>query len=448
MTTVAGAGARRRPFALELPAVACTVVLLGVAFCVVYPLLLVVLESFQVAPPGQPARYGLDGWRAAFAEPLLRTALLNTFKVTLARQVVSLALAVLIAWLIARTDLPGRTWIEFAFWGAFFLPTLTVTLSWILLLDPDYGLINTGLAKLPVIGKGPFDIYSFWGIVWIHVITGSLTVKVILLTPAFRNMNAAFEEASRVAGAGTTRTALSITIPVMAPVVLSVFLLGTMVSLQTFEVEQVLGVPFRFFVFSTMIYDLLVTRVPRYDAATALAVLVLAAMLPLGFTPQWLTRGRRYTTITGQFQSRRHRLGRWRWPAVALLLAPVVIVLGVPLVVAGLGALIELFGVFYIPAPWTLKNWTTVLADELFLRSLWNTVVLAGSTAGAAVLVPSLIAFIVVRTRFVGRRAVHLLSWVPVTGPGVRLGLALLWLFLGVGVPRPPFGSMAALGLA
>src|SRR5437660_10701013 len=114
-----------------------------------------------------------------------------------------------------------------------------------------------------------------------HVITGSLTVKVILLTPALRNMNAAFEEASRVAGAGTARTALSITIPVMAPVVLSVLLLGTMVSLQTFEVEQVLGMPFRFFVFSTMVYDLVMTRVPRYDAATAMAVLVLAAMLPL-----------------------------------------------------------------------------------------------------------------------------------------------------------------------
>lgn len=123
---------------------ACTVVLLAVTFCVVYPLLLVVLESFQVAPPGQPAQYGLDGWRAAFAEPLLRAALFNTLKVTVARQVVSLALAILIAWLLARTDLPGRNLIEFGFWAAFFLPTLTVTLSWILLLDADYGLVGLG----------------------------------------------------------------------------------------------------------------------------------------------------------------------------------------------------------------------------------------------------------------------------------------------------------------
>ena len=290
--TGAAPAASLRAWRLETQTVLCTLVLAVVAFCVVFPLLLVVLQSLQVAPPGQPAKYGLDGWRAAFEEPGLRAALVNTLEVTFVRQLLSLPLAVLIAWLLARTDLPGRRTLEFAFWAAFFLPTLTVTLSWILLLDPEYGLINTWLARVPFVTKGPFDIYSFWGIVWVHVVTGSLTVKVILLTPAFRNMNASFEEASRIAGASTLRTALRITVPVMAPVILSVLLLGTMVSLQTFEVEQVLGLPFRFFVFSTSIYDLLVTRVPRYDAATALAVLVLAAMLPLVFMQQWVTRGR------------------------------------------------------------------------------------------------------------------------------------------------------------
>ena len=297
-------------------------------------------------------------------------------------------------------------------------------------------------------GKGPFNIYSFWGIVWVHVITGSLTVKVILLTPAFRNMNAAFEEASRVAGASTLRTALRITVPVMAPAILSVLLLGTMVSLQTFEVEQVLGIPFRFFVFSTMIYDLLVTRVPRYDAATALAVVTLAAMLPLVLAQQWLTRGRRFTTITGQFQNRPHALGAWRWPALALVLLLLVIVLGVPLVVAVLGTFMKLFGFFDIPKPWTLGNWTTVLTDELFLRSLGNTLVLATGTAVAAILVHSLIAYIAVRTRYAGRRALDLMSWLPFTVPGIILGLALLWLCLDTPLLRPLYGTMALLIVA
>ncbi len=446
MTTATPAVHRRRVPRIDTQAVLCTVVLGIVAFCVVFPVLLVVLQSFQVAPPGQPAKYGLDGWRAAFDEPGLRGALLNTLKVTFVRQLLSLPLAVLIAWLLARTDLPGRRWLEFAFWAAFFLPSFTVTLSWILLLDPEYGLINTSLARL--VGTAPFNIYSFWGIVWVHVLTGSLTVKVILLTPAFRHMNASFEEASRVAGASTLRTALRITVPVMAPVILSVLLLGTMVSLQTFEVEQVLGLPFRFFVFSTMIYDLLVTRVPRYDAATALAVVILAAMLPLVLAQQWLTRGRRYTTLTGQFQNQPHRLGRWRAPALALVLALVSIVLGVPVVFALLGTFMKLFGFFDIADPWTLNNWKTVLTDELFLRSLHNTVVLAVGTAVAAVVVHSLIAYIAVRTRYAGRRALDFISWLPFTVPGIILGLALLWLFLGVEMLKPLYGTTTLLIVA
>ncbi len=441
---IAAPGPRR----IELQSVLCTVVLALVAFCVVFPIVLVVLQSFQVAAPGQPAAYGLDGWRAALGEPGLRAALANTFKVTVVRQLVSLPLAVLIAWLLARTDLPGRGWIEFGFWAAFFLPSFTVTLSWVLLLDPDYGLVNTLVAKLPFVGKGPFNIYSFWGIVWVHVITGSLTVKVILLTPAFRNMNASFEEASRVAGAGTLRTALRITVPVMAPVILSVLLLGTMVSLQTFEVEQVLGLPFRFFVFSTMIYDLLITRVPRYDAATALAVLVLAAMLPLVLGQQWLTRGRRYTTVTGQFQNQPHRLGRWRAPASAFVLALVLIVLGVPVVFALLGTFMRLFGFFNIADPWTLDNWKTVLGDDQFLGSLRNTLVLAVGTAAVTVVVHSLIAYIAVRTRYAGRRLLDFISWLPFTVPGIILGLALLWLFLGVNFLRPLYGTTALLIIA
>jgi len=110
------------PWKIERQTVLCTMVLAAVALCVVFPLVLVALQSLQVAPPGQPASYGLDGWRAALGEPGLRAALFNTLKVTFVRQLLSLPLAILVAWLLARTDLPGRGWIEFAFWAAFFLP--------------------------------------------------------------------------------------------------------------------------------------------------------------------------------------------------------------------------------------------------------------------------------------------------------------------------------------
>ncbi|MBM2832726.1 MAG: ABC-type Fe3+ transport system permease component, partial [Dehalococcoidia bacterium] len=172
------------------------------------------LQSFQVSKPGEAVRWGLDGWRAVFSESALQKAAWNTVSLAIVRQFLALFFAILIAWLLARTDVPGAKVFEFLFWLAFFLPALTVTLSWILLLDPQFGLVNQGInlvlgsLGLPPLGTdegklgvGPINIYSFWGIVWVHLVGTSIAIKVMILTPAFRNMNSAYEEASRVSGA-------------------------------------------------------------------------------------------------------------------------------------------------------------------------------------------------------------------------------------------------------
>ena len=124
--------------------------------------------------------FGIDGWRAVFSERGLASATLNTLGLTLARQLISLPIAILVAWLIARTDLPGRNVFEFMFWLAFFLPSLTVTTSWIMVLDPEFGLFNQLLRR---VGLPAFNVYSFWGITLVHVMASSITVKVMLLTP-------------------------------------------------------------------------------------------------------------------------------------------------------------------------------------------------------------------------------------------------------------------------
>src|SRR4030095_9215668 len=143
---VAAPIAGRPGWRFDPPSPACPGVLAVGALRGGEPRLLALPRTSRPARRGQAARDGLAGGRAALAEPALRSSLWNTLMVTLVRQLLSLPLAVFIAWLLARTDLPGRRWIEFAFWAAFFLPPLTVTLSWILLLDPEYGLINTSLA--------------------------------------------------------------------------------------------------------------------------------------------------------------------------------------------------------------------------------------------------------------------------------------------------------------
>jgi iron(III) transport system permease protein len=444
LTFTAAAPARWRQ--LELGVILGCLLLAVLACLIICPIGLVVIQSFDVADPGQAHQWSLQGWQSALSEPLLRSSLLNTLSLTTIKQAVTLPLAIGAAWLLARSDLPGRHAWEFGFWVAFFLPPLTVTQSWLLLADPHYGLLNQFIGALSGARQGPFNIYSFWGLVWVDVITGALTVKVILLTPAFRYMNSTFEEASRIVGAGSWRTALRITVPIMLPVILVVLLLGTMASLQSFEVEQVLGTPFRFFVFSTMIYNLVQSSHPSYAPAAALAVMVLLAALPLIMLQLRITGGRRhYTTVTGQFKNQVMPLGPWRYPLLALFGLLMLMVLGVPVVLSTAGTFMTAYGFLNIAQPWTLNNWGTAFRDPQFVRSLANTLQLALGSAVAGLALYTLVAYVAVRSRFPYRRALDFVSWLPFTVPGLILSLAMLSLFLGVVLLRPLYGTTAIL---
>src|SRR5262249_6106930 len=139
----------RRPGWLSLANVAFTLVLLVVGFLVIFPLVLLVVNSFEVGAPGTATTCGLSNWQAALSEPRFRSALWNTVPLAATRQGIGIVLGVLLAWLLARTDLPGRDWLEFGFWIAVFLPALTVTLGWIMVFDSFNGLANQLLERLP-----------------------------------------------------------------------------------------------------------------------------------------------------------------------------------------------------------------------------------------------------------------------------------------------------------
>ena len=101
------------------------------------PLCFLLLGSFNLALPGKPAVYGVDNWVRAFSDADTLSALWMSFALSLARLIPAVILSVLIAWLIARTDMPGRRWLESVCWIAYFVPDFPLTLAWILLLDPN-----------------------------------------------------------------------------------------------------------------------------------------------------------------------------------------------------------------------------------------------------------------------------------------------------------------------
>src|ERR1044071_6172960 len=274
----------------------------AMGFYVLYPLILILINSFNTATIAEPPVYGFKAWQEAFREPGIWRSLLNSVKIGIVLQIVALPLGIFLSWLIGRTNILFASAFEFGFWISFFLPSLATTFGWMLLLDPSTGLFNSWLRDLPLLNGLNFDIYSFAGIIWVHLVSNGISTKVMLMTPAFRRMDASMEEASRMSGAGPLTTLVRITVPAMTPVIIVVFLLSVIRIFSSFEIELLLGVPWSFYVYSTKIVDLARQEPPLVNQAAALGSVILvflAAFIPI--QRRLITR-RQFTTVTGQFK--------------------------------------------------------------------------------------------------------------------------------------------------
>src|SRR6266542_2065373 len=433
---------------LHLPSLPMVILIVVVAFLVVTPLFLMILNSFQTARPGQPIVWGMEGWVKAFSTPGIVKAMTNTFTLAITRQTIAFFIGAFFAWLIARTDIPMKGMLEFFFWLSFFLPALPETMGWILLLDPKYGLLNQGLIGLGLVSQPLFNIYSFWGIVWAHM-GGTVSIKVMLLAPAFRNLDAALEESSRISGASGWHTFFHIVIPVMMPAILVTTILGIIRSLEAFEIELLLGTPIGLQVYSTKIHELVTWEPPQFAPAMALSTVFLGVLLVMVALQRRYIANRNYETITGRgFSIRPTHLGRWRYPAFALVLFFAVVVTLVPTALLLIGTFMKLFGFFNIAEPWTLENWRATLNDPVLMRSLWNTLAIGLGSGLVGVLFFSFIAYVIVKTRYAGRWLLDFLSWLPWSIPGILLGVALLWTFLQTRIFLLIYGTIYLLMIA
>jgi iron(III) transport system permease protein len=422
------------------------ILLIGsMGFYVLYPLILILINSFNVATIAEPPVYGLKAWKEAFSDRGIWLSLWNTIKVALVSQTVTFPVGVLIAWTLSRTNVPLAYGFEFLFWISFMLPSLANTFGWMLILDPNTGLANKWLRD--VVGIMPFDIYSFWGIIWVHFISGLDTI-VILLTPAFRRMDASMEEASEASGAGTLTTMLRITLPVMTPVLVVVFLLRVIRLLESFEIELLLGIPWGFYVYSTKIADLARQEPPLVNQAAALGSIVLVLLAVIVPLQQKLIHGRQFTTVTGKFRAKLIDLGRWRLVVATVLCVVLFLAVGVPILSVLGGSFMTRFGFFNLPKTWTFEYWKMALGDPRLMLALKNTLIIAGSAALIGPVVFSLVAYVLVRTRLPGRSILDAICWLPSAVPGILAGLGLLWMFLGTPIFRPFYGTLFLLMIA
>jgi iron(III) transport system permease protein len=323
------------------------------------------------------------------------------------------------------------------------VPALPTTIAWITLLDPDIGMINVGLKTIFGLKQGPFNIFSVPGIVWANLMGHGISIKVMLLTPAFRNMDSTLEEAARVGGAGNLRTLFKVTLPLMISPMILVLALQLLRIFQSFETEYLLGLPFGFYVYSTKIYALVRDAVPNYGEATVLAsltLLMIALIIPL---QRWILERRRYTTISGSFRPGLIDLRAWNYVAFAIIAALLMLLTIGPLAILVLGSFMERIGYFVLG--FTLENWRFVLNDPVFVKSLRTTLILATSAAVLSPLIFSVLAYLLVRTRLPGRGILDLMIWSAGAIPGILAGLGLLWVFIDTPGLNFLFGTIWAL---
>ncbi len=420
-------------------------VLLSLGFFLIWPVLLILINSFNTADDWlvDPRVWGFDHWFTAFTKPDLLITIWNSVMIWGLTAMISFPIGVAIAWTLARTKIPWSRQLEFLFWVAYMVPSLPVTIAWINLLDPYIGFINVLLMELPFIDEGPFNIFSVEGIVWVNLMGNGIVLKVMLLTPAFRNMDAAMEEAARVSGAGNLRTAFRVTLPLMISPMVLVLALQLLRVFQSFETELLLGEPFRFYVYSTKIYALVRTEIPNYGEAAALAAVtmgIIALIIPL---QRWIIQRRRYTTLTGSFKPGLVDFGNWNYVLFAAIVFLLVVLSIMPVAVLVLGSFMTRIG--YFELGFTLDHWRAVLNNPVFSLALQTTLVIASVAAIASPLLFSVIAYILVRTNLPWRVALDWVIWGSGAIPGILAGLGLLWIFLGTPGLGFLYGSIWAL---
>jgi len=397
------------------------------------PIWSILENAFRNGTPYAPGGFTFDHVIQFFTGSIYQAALLNTAIVALVSLVVAVPLGFLLAWLAARTDVPGRRLMQIGNVVPYLFPTFLGAIGWAYLAQPRTGLLNVvlGFINAP---NGPFDVNSQGGI---GVVMGIFLAPItyLICSGALSSMNGQLEEAGHVFGFSQAKTLFRITIPMMRPAIVASAVLTVALSLEDFGVPQILGTPAHISVLMTQVYAQQVYSSPSFGPSGVIALLMLIVAALLGAYYRRSTRqSARYATITGKAtRPTVLHLGVWRYPAliawIVYFLISCVLPFGTLLYISlrpfpGLGLAL------------TTANYTTVLGDPTVQRSIGNSLLYSTIGAVVAVLLGLGISVIVLRRRpTLITRALDTIAVVPLTIPGVILGLSLVDFWSGSSLP-------------
>jgi len=420
-------------------------------------LLILVVGALTVAPVAMLAfgsfsqgleafgQFTLAKYAGAYTDPGLWKVLANTAVFVLGSTLLATLLALVLAYLNTRTDIPFKFLFGVLAIVPMMIPHVLFSVSWALLANPSNGLMNLALMQALGLAQGPLNIYSMPGMVLVEGLL-NMPIAYLIIAPAMASFDVSLEESSRVFGAGAWRTLVRITLPVLRPAILAAFVLGIVRSLASYAVPRVLGMPGHEEVLATYLYEMIsVGFAPDYGKAAALGMSALLVAVVLIWLYRRLTgEGSRFVTISSRgWRPAVVPLGRWRLPLFVLvaLLSFIVVVLPVAVLLYTSFVPYAMVPGSEAFAQMSLKHWHEVLADATSLLALKNSLFLAIVGATLGVLLSLFVAYVIVKLRTRGAALLETLTYLSFSFPGIVIGIGFMWFF----VRTPLYATVTAL---
>ncbi|WP_017235730.1 iron ABC transporter permease [Pandoraea sp. B-6] len=417
---------------------------------VMLPLSFIVVQSLLSAPFFDANRtFGIDGYRFVFADPDFWSAVKNSFIIAFGMLFISIPLGGILAFLMVRTDLPGRRWLEPLLLTPVFVSPMVLAFGYVVAAGP-VGFYAVWFRELTGL-DAPWSIYSIFAIT---VIVGLTHVPHVYLysSAALRNLGSDVEEAARVAGARPFRGALDVSLPMTLPALLFAGVLVFFLGFEVFGLPLVLGDPEGHLVLATYLYKLTnKLGVPSYHLMAAVAMCIVAITFPLVLLQRrLLKRANKYVTVKGKAgRQTALPLGVWRWVALAIVGAWLLVTVFVPISGIVLRSFVTHWGEGVVLSDvLTLANFTELFEQDNLVRAILNTLGIGVIGGAIAVGFYSLVAFAGHRRNDWATKLLDYLVLLPRAVPGLLAGLAFLWIFLFVPGLRELKNSMWSIWVA
>jgi iron(III) transport system permease protein len=421
------------------------VVVLAVGFLVILPLVFLVEESLNTGDPMSfpPQAYGIANYLAIFDEDI--RVLWNTLLIAVMATVMAIVIGFALAWILTRTNVPGRAQLERLMELPYYMTPLVGALAWAVIAGPKSGFVNQ-LWKRAGGGGDLVDIYTHFGIAWVMALFEG-TVAFVMISAAMKSMDPALEESARVMGASKLRTTLTVTLPMVMPGVLGATLFVFAEMLGSFAAALVIGIPGRIYVITTAIWDSTLAYPPDYGRASAMGLALFVVMFGMLTFYRRMISGGSFATITGKaFRPRAMDMGRLAWVLFGVCCLYVFLAVVLPIAALLFTSLQRFATVVLSQAQFTLANYQTALSLGPVRTALVNSLMLGFGVASVGVLVMALLVWIIYRSQLTGRGAIEYLVMFPQAVPRLVFGLALLWAWLNI--PVPIYGTLWLLALA